>query len=213
MGRMRFSNLAVGAGLLVATILGGVGLAEPALAAPAQAAAQTGQCNIQSYPPGQIGVQVSTNTVTPGQTITVTGEGFAPDTTVVLSLQPGGTQLTSVTTTAQGGFSVAVTIPSGLAPGRYTIVATGACPSNPAISLGLSAQVTVTARPTTVTTGPPTSVPPVSTPAPSAAPAPASGPLAFTGAETMATVLASLALIVAGSAVVLTSRRRRRRVS
>ena len=201
---------AVSTGMLIGVGFAGASLAAPAMAAPIQA--QTGVCNIQSYPPGQVGIQIPTNTVTPGETITVTGEGFAPDTTVVLTLQQTGAQLASVTTDAQGAFTTSITIPTGLAPGRYTIVATGGCPSNPALTLGLSAQVTVTARPATVT--PPgqsgNGTPAANAAAPAASAAGAGGPLAFTGTESLATVLASLALIVAGSAVVLVSRRRRR---
>jgi hypothetical protein len=163
------------------------------LSAPASAAT-TGQCIQQNYPPNQTGVQLSQSTAVVGATLQVTGEGFAPHSVVIITLQSTPVRLATVNTDGQGGFSVSVTIPADTSPGVHEIVATGTCSGNLNQSLGLSAQITIQAGSGTGR---------------SAGGAPRSGPLAFTGLEARAMVLGSVALTLAGTGVVLLSRRRR----
>lgn len=79
-----------------------------------------GVAQAQGYGPGNF-VAVGDTTVTPGQTIPVTGCCFAGDVTITL----GGRQLGTTTAGADGVFNTTVTVPSDLAPGTYTITATG----------------------------------------------------------------------------------------
>lgn len=67
-------------------------------------------------------VSASASTVAPGGTVTISGEGFPPNTEGTVTLD--GQVLASFVTDGSGAFSVQVTIPAGLAPGSYTLVAT-----------------------------------------------------------------------------------------
>lgn len=125
--------------LTVATAVSAVALAV-AVGGPA-AYAQSSDC--PDYPPGQCGqMQVSSTTVVPGGTVTVSGSGFAPNSTVFIEIRPDGRRLGQVTTDASGAFSLTVTIPADTEPGRYRLVAIGQDPSG--APLTLSAGITVT---------------------------------------------------------------------
>lgn len=61
-----------------------------------------------------------------GQTITVSGTGFAPGASVDITLEPGAVKLGSTTADATGAISALVTIPASISPGDYRLKASGA---------------------------------------------------------------------------------------
>ncbi len=131
------------------------------------------------YPPGQPTGAVSDTTVTPGQSIIVSGSNWCPGSTVQLTLQPGNISLGSATAGAKGSFSQSVTIPRGLQPGTFHIVLTGlAADCSTRTSVSITIQVLA---------------------APSAA---------FTGARLTVGLLMLLALGILGMGSILLSRRR-----
>lgn len=109
-----------------------------------------GAANAATYPPTTCAsIAVSTTTPRPGQTITVTGEDFQPNTSVKLYLtpksdfpgsvssaaKPAGSSvlLASVTTDSDGKFSAGVTMPLD-ASGNQVLSADGPgkiCPADP----------------------------------------------------------------------------------
>jgi hypothetical protein len=121
--------------------------------------------------------------------VTVTGQGWAPGHEVTLTLMPGAVPLGTTMTNSAGGFSLVVTIPANTAPGQYEKVASGPSGANPAQALTLTDHLTVESCP---------------------APVP-SHPLPFTGFGARGWLAASLAFILAGSALVLQARKRRHR--
>jgi hypothetical protein len=96
---------------------------------------------------------LSASTVTAGNTVTVSGTGFAPGATLDVVLHSSPVTLTTVTTDPTGAFSVAVTIPAGTAAGAHTIdvadssialtvlgaAALASTGSDPSAALGLAA--------------------------------------------------------------------------
>lgn len=68
--------------------------------------------------------QVSDQTPAPGQTVTVSGSGFAPNSPVSIVLEPGSATLGSATSNASGAVSTTVTIPAGT-NGSASIVLVG----------------------------------------------------------------------------------------
>ena len=164
--------------------------------------------NAQDYPPGSDqGLTVSESTVTPGQDITVSGDGAEPGATVTITLTrsssslgtghmvvaagPALARLVATTrplaqstvilgrTTAadDGSFSTTVTIPSGLDAGVYTL---SAISGGEVLSV---ATLRVVA---------------------------ASGGLPFTGTDVGPGLAVGAGLIVAGGLLLLAVRRRRR---
>jgi titin len=67
----------------------------------------------------------SSSTVAPGKTVTVTGTGYAPGSSVSVVIYSTPQVLTTIIADASGNFSVQVTIPAGLAAGSHTLVASG----------------------------------------------------------------------------------------
>jgi LPXTG-motif cell wall-anchored protein len=67
----------------------------------------------------------ASSSVAAGKTITVTGTGYAPGSTVTLAIYSTPTVLTTVVADANGAFTVTVTVPAGLAAGKHTLVAAG----------------------------------------------------------------------------------------
>jgi hypothetical protein len=85
----------------------------------------------QVYPPAACSVQVATSVVTFGGTVTVTGSGFTPGSTVPLSLN--GSAVASTTASGTGTISTQITIPANAtspvvisAPGCQVSVTPGA---------------------------------------------------------------------------------------
>ena len=74
----------------------------------------------QTYPPGETSCGVSDTAVVPGQTVTVTGSGYPPNSEVTITLT-GGIVLGTVTTDDTGSFTVDVVIPADVEPGQYSI--------------------------------------------------------------------------------------------
>ena len=67
----------------------------------------------------------ATSTVAPGKTMTVSGSGYAPNSTITLAIYSTPQVLTTVVTDASGNFTATVTVPAGLAAGSHTLVASG----------------------------------------------------------------------------------------
>jgi hypothetical protein len=119
-------------------------------------------------------------TLTAGQSVPLSGSGYAPNSAVSLYVYSPRTLLLTVTTNAQGSFSTTVTIPADLAPGARQLVGAGVDGSgNPRY---LRSDVTVT------------------TP---------SGQLAWTGFEPMPFVLTGGLAVLLGIVLLVVGRRRR----
>src|SRR5664279_5242986 len=76
-----------------------------------------------TYPIGHCALLLSSGQVKAGHPVTVTGSGYPPGATVILSLD--GTVLGTVTTNGRGSFSTTVLVPSSTAPGAYKVTASG----------------------------------------------------------------------------------------
>jgi len=93
-------------------------------------------------------VAISPSDVNPGGSVTVSGGGFAPNEPVTVALSGNGAAGRTVTATANGDGTLpptAITIPTGLAPGSYTISATGGASGRNASGL-VTVQATGTSR-------------------------------------------------------------------
>lgn len=68
----------------------------------------------QTYAQSEGSLDIGTNTVNAGDTITVTGDGFAPDSEIEILLSVAGTDtvLGTATADATGAFSTEITIPA-----------------------------------------------------------------------------------------------------
>ena len=134
-------------------------------------------------------ITVDTTTPAPGSQVTVSGDCDVPGLLLTISIAPPGTVLGTVTTAADGTFSVKVTIPANQPDGAAQIIAadpTNQCVSNAAIYPptrgNLVASVTVS-----------------------------KGSLAFTGSDNTSTFVAIGAVLVALGAVLIVATVRRRR--
>jgi hypothetical protein len=67
----------------------------------------------------------TTASVPAGKTITVSGSGYAPFSTVTVLIYSEPRILTTVVADMNGDFTVTVTVPADLAPGQHTLVASG----------------------------------------------------------------------------------------
>ena len=129
--------------------------------------------------------------------VTVTGTGFAPKSTVTLTLHSEPVEVGTATTDASGDFTAEVTVPAATEAGDHTVVAESASPV-----VSATAPLTVTAPPA-----------PAADPSaqPSAAPAPApeqggKGGLARTGTNALLAAAAALIAAGAGTAFIRRSR-------
>ncbi|WP_051389449.1 LamG-like jellyroll fold domain-containing protein [Arthrobacter sp. 35W] len=68
---------------------------------------------------------VDTGTAAPGQTITVSGSGFGPGSTVVFTLHSTPVELGTAVADAQGNVTLTVALPADVAAGEHLIVLTG----------------------------------------------------------------------------------------
>jgi hypothetical protein len=101
------------------------------------------------YPPEEPTGEVSDSTVTPCQTITVSGSNWEAGSTVDISLD--GASLGSASVGPGGNFSTSVQIPCNLSPGTYALVLSGTdADGNPAT---VTSMITVLAGVTTAGTG------------------------------------------------------------
>jgi hypothetical protein len=149
-----------------------------------------------AYPPGQCSLRLSTAAGQRGQQFQATGNGFTPGEPVVFSL--GGVQLQSVTADPAGVVDVSLAVPTGVAPGRTEVLASGT-------TRQLSAAFEVLGA----TEASRSAAAPAASGGVGATSASRTG-LASTGAHVAMGVVAGLALIALGTVLVLTARRRRR---
>lgn len=70
----------------------------------------------------------SASSLAVGKKITLTGSGYAPNSTVTVLVYSTPQVLTTVVTDASGSFTVEVTVPAGLPAGHHTLVASGVDP-------------------------------------------------------------------------------------
>jgi hypothetical protein len=143
----------------------------PGAAAPAAVPAASGT---MSSPSGAV------SSLAAGQSVTLTGSGYAANSTVDLYVYSTPRKIGTVTTDAEGGFTVTVTVPADLAPGAHHLVAAGVDPSGALRYLRVDVTVTQ-----------------------------AAGQLAWTGFEALPFVGAGVLALALGSGLVVVSRRRR----
>jgi hypothetical protein len=87
------------------------------------------------YPPTAATAEVSDSTVTPGQTITVSGSNWEPGSTVEIRLMSQTFFLGRADVAADGTFSTSVTIPAEVSPGTHVLEVSGTdVNGNPAIA-------------------------------------------------------------------------------
>lgn len=149
------------------------------------------------YPPGGPVVAVSDNTVVPGQQLTVSGDGWLPNSTVTFTFFSEATGLGSAPVDADGSFSAQVTIPADADPGPHRLVTTGTSAAGTPASVEL--QLTVLGSDGSGGSGGDGSVGSGS-----------GGGLAFTGLNTLGAGLLGLGLLAVGATALGLSRRRRR---
>ncbi|WP_433379393.1 fibronectin type III domain-containing protein [Actinoplanes sp. CA-142083] len=112
-------------------------------------------------------VPAGTGTSEPGASITITGSGYAPFSTVVLSLFSNPVSLGTATADVNGDISVTVSLPHGTPTGSHTLLATGLDANGDVLNLAKAVAVTVaTTPPTTPPTTPATTPPTATTPPP-----------------------------------------------
>ena len=146
-------------------------------------------------------VTVEPSTVEAGKTVTVKGTGFAPESSVTLTLHSEPVEVGTATADENGAFSAEVTVPATTEAGEHTLVAASASPS-----ITASAPLTVTPAPAAPTQEP-SAAPSPSASAPPAPDQGGTGGLARTGSDAvLAGVVAALAA-GAGTAFVRRSRR------
>jgi hypothetical protein len=144
----------------------------PEPAAPATVPAGSGS---MSTPSGAVA-----STLTTGQTLTLTGDGYAPNSTVDLFIYSTPQKIGTALANGSGSFSVQVTVPASLAPGAHHLVAAGVDSSGNVRYLRTDVTVTTSAD-----------------------------QLAWTGFETLPYVLAGIAALAIGGGLVFVARRRR----
>jgi LPXTG-motif cell wall-anchored protein len=131
------------------------------------------------YPANAPTCSVAQGTVAPGESVTVSGENWLPNSAVTISLKGDGT-LGSATTDGEGSFSTVVTIPSSAPTGLTEIICSGRRQNGDPFVLG-----------TTITIGS------------------AGGGIASTGAQIQVWMFLSIALLGVGLGLLLIARRRR----
>ncbi|POH59886.1 alpha-L-fucosidase [Arthrobacter glacialis] len=115
---------------------------------------------------------LSAATVEAGKSVTVTLAGFSANQEATLELRPGAISLGKITTNAQGGATIAVTVPGATSAGDFTVAATqGAKTASAALKVTAPVVVPTTAPPTVpATTAPPTTAAPTTAPPTTAPP-------------------------------------------
>jgi hypothetical protein len=114
------------------------------------------------------------STAKPGQRIVFVGSGFAPFSTVTITIYSAPTVLGTAITSATGAFSQAITVPANLAAGTHTIVAQGVSPDGDPRAMALTITVPATG-----------------------------GTLPLTGPNPLTLLLAGMAALLAGGALLL----------
>ena len=150
-------------------------------------------------------VTVEPSSVEAGKTVAVTGTGFAPSTTVTLTLHSEPVEVAAATTAdASGAFTATVMVPTNTEAGAHTLAASTVTPLAEA-----SAALTVTSPPAPAPSGVPSGE---SSAQPSTAPSPApeqggKGGLARTGSNGL--LAGAFALVGAGAGTAFIRRSRR----
>jgi titin len=121
----------------------------------------------------------ATSTVVPGKTVTVSGSGYAPNTTITLAIYSTPQVLTTTVTDASGNFTATVTVPAGLEAGNHTLVASGVDTSGNVRYVNLAVTVSGSGKAT----------------------------LAYTGADVVPPALGGLAAVALGTGLILVRRR------
>lgn len=137
-------------------------------------------------PDGPMSAPADAKTPEPGESITVSGTGYAPNSRIDLVIYSSPQNLGSTMTDQSGAFSRAVTIPSGLS-GSHTITSFGVDSNGNSRVLALG--VTIAATGTSGSSG--------------------SGGLAVTGAPIVTILLTGILLVASGAASQFAGRRRR----
>ncbi len=142
---------------------------------------------------GKASLTLSASKVQAGESLTVTGHGFAAAEPVVITLASQVTVLSTVTTDAGGAFAAVVTVPAGTAAGDHTVTGVGQTSG-----LSASAKLTVAVKGTGTGTGDDGGT--IST---------EPGALGSTGARGVFWLVGGAALLLAAGAAVLVIRRKR----
>ncbi|WP_168429327.1 endonuclease/exonuclease/phosphatase family protein [Microbacterium sp. K24] len=147
-------------------------------------------------------VELGASSVVAGGSVTIQGDGFAPDAALRVELRSTPVPIGAVTSNGTGAFRLAVTIPAATAPGVHSIVVI-----DPA-GAETSATITVTAAPGG---GQPGEGQPGAQPGGGATAQGNVGDdsLASTGADSAPFLIGALLLLAAGLALVVIRRRRR----
>lgn len=148
----------------------------PALAAPASVPTKNGDLTMTGASAGD---------VKPGAKVLVTGEGYAPGSTVTVVVYSTPQVLTTVVADAAGKFSVEVTVPAGLAAGTHTLVASGVDANGVLRNVTLPITVSATGAATV-----------------------AKATLANTGADIALPVVGGIAALGLGAGLIVVARRR-----
>lgn len=98
-----------------------------------------GTASAQQYPAETGNLQTDKTVVRPGEPITVTGGGFARNSTVTITFDT--VVLGTTVTRSDGTFSTTVTIPANATPGRHTLAAVGTAPNGASRRLTSSIEV------------------------------------------------------------------------
>lgn len=77
------------------------------------------------YPPGKCELRLSRSIVAAGGTLQAAGGGFAPGSTVEVTLSGSSVPLASSPADSGGSFNADLVIPASTAPGSYTVTASG----------------------------------------------------------------------------------------
>lgn len=141
---------------------------------------------------GECQLQLNQSSASRGEQVRLAGAGYAPNSSVQLTLNSDPMSLGSVTTNGSGAFTHTVTVPAAAPIGSHTITAAGVDPSNNAFVLSAAFEVTAAGAPGVAGSLGETS-----------------GNLPRTGTSTIAMVMASVALMAVGIVLVGTARRRR----
>ncbi|RBY74433.1 hypothetical protein DQ238_21915 [Geodermatophilus sp. TF02-6] len=147
-------------------------------------------------------------TAAPGQEITVIGTGFLPFSTATIVIYSDPIVLGTVVTDADGDFSKPVTVPTDLAPGQHSLVASGIAPDGTERFLRMDVTVAADGVATVGTAADGTATVGTATVAAASTPG-TGGTLAFTGAEPMVPALLGAGALVGGGVLLLLGRRRR----
>jgi hypothetical protein len=133
---------------------------------------------------------VSADTVPPGGTVVFKGGGFAPNSTVTVTLHSDPIVLGTTTANDQGNFTFEAVIPDGLDPGEHRLEASGVDPAgNPLVVVQ-----TITVVPAEALAAEATQ---------------SSGTLPYTGSDVLRYAGLGLGLVVVGGAAVWGTRRTR----